>query len=128
MTHSMLIVDDEVHIRQNLFDFFSDETLFDIKSASSGEEALSIIETFQPTVCIVDMRLTGMNGNEFILEAARRLKDCLFIIHTGSTDYQLPEPLFEIGIKDDHIFKKPVNDMTVFLDFIRRKDERSKET
>jgi len=107
-------VDDEVNIQQNLIDFFNDETQFEVRAASSGEQGVEILETFSPTVCIVDMRLPGMDGNDFIIGAAQRLTNCLFIVHTGSMDYSLPKELIRIGVKKEHVLEKPVTDMTAW--------------
>ena len=113
-------MDDEENIQQGLSDFFADETGFKVRVSSSGEQGIDILETFSPTICIVDMRLPGMDGNDFIILAAQRLNNCLFIVHTGSMDYDLPEELIRIGIKKEHVLKKPVTDMTAFLDLIRK--------
>ncbi len=112
-------MDDEVNIQQGLLDFFTDETEFEVKAASSGEQGIKILETFFPTVCIVDMRLPGMNGNDFIIGAAQRLDQCLFIVHTGSMGYDLPKELIRIGVRKEHVLEKPIIDMTVFIDLIQ---------
>ena len=115
-------MDDEVNIQQSLMDFFTDETRFEVRVASSGEQGIEILETFSPTVCIVDMRLPGMDGNDFIILAAQHLDNCLFIVHTGSMDYDLPKKLIRIGLKKEHVLGKPVTDMTAFLDLIQHAD------
>jgi DNA-binding NarL/FixJ family response regulator len=112
-------VDDEISIQRGLFDFFTDETSFEVRVSSSGEQGIDMLKTFSPTICIVDMRLPGMDGNDFITLAAQRVRNCLFIVHTGSLDYDLPEELIRIGIKKEHVLEKPVTDMTVFLDLIQ---------
>ncbi len=122
MNHRILIVDDEVNIQQGLMDFFTDETRFEVRAASSGEQAIDILEIFSPTVCIVDMRLPGMDGNDFIIGADQRLDHCLFIVHTGSMGYNLPKELIRIGVKKEHVLEKPVTDMTAFLDLIQHAD------
>jgi len=122
LNHKILIVDDEVNIQQGLLDFFTDETRFEVRAASSGEQGIKMLDTFSPTVCIVDMRLPGMDGNDFIILAGQHLNNCLFIVHTGSMDYSLPKELIRIGIKKEHVLEKPVTDMTVFLDLIQHAD------
>ncbi len=115
-------MDDEVNIQQGLLDFFTDETEFEVRAASSGEQGIDLLDTFSPTVCIVDMRLPGMDGNDVILGAAPCLDKCLFIVHTGSMDYGLPQELIRIGVKKEHVLEKPVTDMTAFLDLIQHAD------
>lgn len=120
-------MDDEVNIQQSLMDFFTDETRFEVRAASSGEQGIKILETFSPTVCIVDMRLPGMDGNDFIIGAAQHLNNCLFIVHTGSMGYDLPKELIRIGVKKEHVLEKPIIDMTVFLDLIQHADNVQQE-
>jgi two-component system, OmpR family, response regulator len=122
-----LIVDDEINIQRGLFDFFTDETSFEVRVSSSGEQGIDILKTFSPTICIVDMRLPGMDGNDFIILAAQHVNNCLFIVHTGSMDYDLPEALIRIGIKKEQVLEKPVTDMTVFLDLIQNADNVKQE-
>jgi hypothetical protein len=73
------------------------------------------------------MRLPSMNGNDFIRAAAGRLRDCLFIVHTGSMEYELPDDFPALGIGMGQVVAKPVADMSVFLDLIRGRERIRKE-
>jgi len=106
----LLLVDDEERLLQNLHFFFEDEG-FDVLTATSGEEALDLLRREPVQVCMVDMRLPGIDGNEVIRTAfAEHLLD-RFIIHTGSTDYRLPQDLEANGLTNQHVFIKPVSEM-----------------
>ena len=120
MTHRVLIVDDESYIQEGLFDFFADETDFEVRVSDSAEKGLNILKDFHPTVCVVDIRLPGMNGNEFIRKASEVLDGCVYIIHTGSIEYELPEDFEALGITMDNVLGKPVADMALFLTYIDR--------
>lgn len=111
MNTSVLVVDDEDLIRMNLVAFLEDED-FDITCANSGEEALSLLQSNRYDVGIIDMRLPGINGNELILQANMACPEMKFLIHTGSTEYRLPQGLRDLGIDDQHVFHKPMVDMT----------------
>ena len=101
MSTKILIVDDEAELPQIIKDYLGDETDFEIDLVFSGEKGLECINKFQPDICIVDMRLPRMNGNEFILKAHDKLPDCKFVIHTGSIDYFIPPELSQIGMTDE---------------------------
>lgn len=107
---SVLVVDDEELIRMNLVAYLEDEEI-EAVSTHSGENALSILENKEFDVGIIDMRLPGMNGNELIVAAGQRWPNMRFIIHTGSTEYRLPQGLVDLGMEDAHVFLKPMQDM-----------------
>jgi len=105
----LLIVDDEELALMNLSDYFEDEG-FDVFPATSGEAAMRLMGTHNFLVAIVDMRLSGMDGNSFILLAQKIQPDMAFIVHTGSPEYHVPEELRELGISPEYIFQKPIID------------------
>jgi len=107
----ILIIEDEQYLNLIIRDAFEDEN-FKVYSAFSGEEGLLQLEKNSIDVCIVDIRLPGMTGNDFILAAHKLYPLLKFIIHTGSTDYLIPEQLKKTGIKKEHFFLKPVTDLT----------------
>ena len=60
-------------------------------------------------MCIVDNRLPGMRGDEFINRAKMICPVCHFLICTGSLDMQLAPGFQEIGLTKEDIFFKPVD-------------------
>jgi len=120
MNIKILIVDDEKDLSASIRDYITDESPYQIFLSCSAEEGLERLEPLKPDICIVDMRLPGMNGNDFIINANLRLPQCKFIIHTGSMDYQLPDQLVRIGITKDFLLSKPVPDMAIFIKKIQQ--------
>jgi DNA-binding NtrC family response regulator len=119
MEPSVLIVDDEKSICENLAAFLEDEGLR-VHIAYSGEDALRLVaEGLEIRVCIMDLRLPGIDGNQAALSLHRVAPDIRFLIHTGSTDYAPPAELVSIGITPAHLFSKPVADMTQLVQAIR---------
>ncbi len=121
----ILILDDEEMVRENLQAFLEDEG-FTILTAASGEEALTALQDNRPDACIVDMRLPGMSGNDFILKAHAVRPDLRFLIHTGSTNYKLPSGLVDIGMTRDMVFIKPLRDMYILVEAISALLDREK--
>lgn len=117
---TVLVVDDEVQLQENLVAYLEDEG-FAVVNAGDGEEALGILKNRNFDISIVDMRLPGMDGNTFIVSAHKARPDMLFIIHTGSMNYALPQQLKEIGLTDKDIFLKPVIDMSNLVHAMRTK-------
>lgn len=105
---SVLILDDESAIKENL-NLFLEANGFHSSAYNCAESALEAIKagnTFD--IGIIDIRLPGINGEDFIMESIKLLPDMKFIIHTGSIDFELKQTLTTLGITEADIFKKPV--------------------
>jgi len=111
MSPRVLVVDDEPFIVTGLRTFLEDEGM-QVESAASGEEALDVIRNDSGIdVCIMDMRLPGMNGDTTIRSLHEICPDLRFIIHTGTADYSIPDDLRAMGIGERQLFAKPLLDM-----------------
>ncbi len=113
-TLKILVLDDEASIRQSIAAYLEDEG-FEIYQAASGEEAMAIIETQEVDAAIIDIRLPGMDGNDFMLQSHGLQPKIRFIVHTGSADYILPEDVKKIGVTSKNVFIKPVKDLGLLI-------------
>lgn len=118
MKTTILVVDDEAAMRENLTAYLEDEGM-DVTALESGERAVEDLESGKVyDVCIMDMRLPAMDGNTTIMKLHDIYPKLRFLVHTGSTLYSLPMELRNIGISDEHIFMKPLGDMKVLVEAI----------
>ncbi len=62
-TPNLLIVDDELHVRESLGHWFSEDG-YEVSTASSGKEALAILGRQHFDVVITDIKMPGMDGIE----------------------------------------------------------------
>lgn len=113
----ILIIEDEDFLRSSLADYLEDHG-HTVLTSPNAEDGLRQLEKGLVRICIVDMRLPDMNGNEFILRAHRLDSTLRFIIFTGSVEYNLPDSLAAIGLTTSDILFKPLTDMGVLLDKI----------
>ncbi|HYU47519.1 MAG TPA: response regulator transcription factor [Terriglobales bacterium] len=71
MTHTILIVDDNLFIRRGLRELFQREEDFDVcGDAENGREAVEKAQALHPDLILLDLSMPVMNG----LDAARVLK------------------------------------------------------
>lgn len=112
----VLIVDDEAQIRSSFVAYCEDYDEFEILVAASAEEGLSILERDGADLCIVDMRLPGMHGGDFIRAASGRCRR--FLIHTGSVDTELSAELESLGMNSRDVLLKPCS-MSRMIERIR---------
>ncbi len=116
----VLVVDDECCIADNLQAFLEDEGM-QVESAGSAEEALVRVRAgARFDVCIMDMRLPGMDGNAAIRALHGLCPALKFIIHTGSAGYDIPADLRVLGIGDTPLFPKPLADMGPLAQAVRQ--------
>ena len=114
----LLVLDDEAAIGRQLAAFLEDYDEFMVRVAASAEEALEELATAPADLCLVDMRLPGMGGEDFILQAAARGQCPRFIVHTGSVDFVLPQALLDLGLTYADVFLKPA-DLPTLLEHMR---------
>jgi DNA-binding NtrC family response regulator len=114
----VLIVDDEEKLRHSLLTFFEDEA-FEVTGVASGEAALELLASQTVDAAIVDMRLPGMNGNEWIRRASQLYPHMHFLVYTGSVNYVVPKSLRTV-LGNSQVFLKPAKDMSVLAEGVRR--------
>lgn len=114
---SVLLVDDDELIRECITAYLEDEG-FIVHSSGSAEKALELICAYCPAVCISDMRLPGMNGEEFIVRAHALSPATGFLLHTGMM-YTLSDELRSIGMNADDVLLKPIHDLTKLVKKIK---------
>lgn len=116
----VLVLDDEPNIRESLAEYLMDCGFFTL-TAESAEKALELPLLDEIAVAVVDIRLGGMDGLEFIKRLHALRPGVRYLIHTGSTDFQLDQELRDIGLTELDVLFKPVLDMSVFETEIRNK-------
>ncbi len=115
----ILVIDDEASIRESLCAFLEDHGYL-VKAVESAEDALALLQHERFDLAIVDMRLPGESGDVFIVKAARLMKELRFLIHTGSVEFHLTDALKQQGITAEHVYLKPLNDLTVLVEGVEK--------
>jgi two-component system OmpR family response regulator len=102
MARTVLIVDDDPHIRQ-LLAFALEKAGFATREAADGEAAMADIETAAPDLVVLDINMPRMDG----LEVCRRIRaqGGLPILFLSSRDEEIDRVLgIELGA-DDYVVK-----------------------
>ena len=119
MSVRVLLVDDEPLVGLYLQAYLEDEGM-QTRYVNSAERALEVVgagERFD--VCVMDLRLPGMDGNTAMRALAELEPSLRFMVHTGSAHYSVPDDLRAIGLCEDDLFVKPVEDMSVLANRAR---------
>ena len=106
----LLVLDDEAFVRDSFVDYFED-CLWKVKFAENENDALEIVRNNEIDCAIVDIRMGGIGGDQFIREANKIQPSISFAICTGSPEYEMPKDLVAMENVSNHIFSKPVSDL-----------------
>ncbi|MFC2005126.1 response regulator transcription factor [Chloroflexota bacterium] len=102
---SILVVDDEVYIRQLLKQVLENEG-FAVTVAVDGNSALALLVKTDPDLVLLDIRMPGPDGYE-VLERIRKISNVPVLMLTGLIEETSLVHSFALGA-DDYI-RKPVH-------------------
>ena len=114
----ILIVDDDLAISESLKDFLI-EIDYDVYTAASANEAITLVDKIKPHVILTDLSLPDIYGEKLIEDIAGKYPEIKFIIHTGKFDYSPSDRLKELGISKINILPKPIKDMFELVNTIQ---------
>jgi DNA-binding NtrC family response regulator len=78
----ILVVDDELFVRELLLEFLSAQG-YEVSLADSGEKAVELTQTQPADVVLVDLKMPGIDGIETLKQIKKIAPDVLAIIMTG---------------------------------------------
>lgn len=118
MAKNILIVDDQHEVRRVLRSGLESLGLkYKVMDTPSAEEAMLILFRQKVDLLVLDFRLPGITGLEFMEKVRRRNPDVKVIMITGVQDRQIKRQLAEAGASA--FFFKPVN-MNEFLEAVEK--------
>jgi len=111
MANTILVVDDEVSVRDLFRDTFSSAG-YNVRAAEGAEAALAILKEEDIKVIFLDLKLFGMNGIELCKHIRKNNPLAILFAMTGWSALYEIEECREAGFDD--FFTKPANtDMLV---------------
>lgn len=98
----VLIVDDEMLVRTNLKMMLDwEKNGFTIYGeASSGVEALKLIEKLQPDIILSDVKMPGMDGLQLSMEVNQKYRKIKMIMLSNYDDFDLVKGTLQNGALD----------------------------
>lgn len=95
----ILIVDDEENIRITMSRYLTSRN-YDVKSVSSGPEAIAVMSTLAPELLITDLRMDGMSGLELIERVRKDHPDVTIVIMTAYASVESAVQAMKYGAYD----------------------------
>lgn len=93
----LMIVDDEIDVREYLKNFFRRRKI-DVITAESGEEALELIGKDSPDLMLLDVRMSGINGIETLKKIRESGSQVKVIMVTGVEDEATLKLLSDLNV------------------------------
>jgi signal transduction histidine kinase len=84
--HTLLVVDDEVDVLESLRHLF--HRTYRVLTASSGDQALELLQHNDVHLILSDQRMPGMSGDVFLSHARKVRPDAIRMLFTGYADIQ----------------------------------------
>jgi len=82
VSERILVVDDELFVRELLLEFLSSEG-YEVSLADSGEKAVILMQSKPADVVLVDLKMPGIDGIETLRQIKKTAPDALAIVMTG---------------------------------------------
>lgn len=103
----LLIVDDEQKLVSILKGFLETKG-FDVRTASSGAEAMQLVEQHQPHLMLLDLNLEGsaVSGLDVLTKAKARFPNMVVFVVSGYTEEEKKEQALKQGA--DRYLEKPL--------------------
>ncbi len=118
VTLRVLIVDDEASVRKVMAAVLA-QLGFICETASSGEEALRILETHRVDAVISDLQMPGISGMELLAKVRQNHPQMIFLVVTGVDDIRVGIQAMRQGA-DDYLVKPLQVDANIVLASLTR--------
>jgi len=119
-SNRILVVDDEVAIIEELYDYLTEEG-YEVRTALDGTTGLQLLKEFRPNVIVTDLKLPDISGLEILSTARESYPDVKVIVCTGYVDQDLIDDAERLG--RDAFIQKPFD-----LEFIRSEIDKLLES
>ena len=95
----VLVVDDELEVRQVLLEFLSSRG-YDVTTASGGAEAVAMVEAVKPDLVLLDVAMPDMDGVETLKRIVAIEPALAVIMVTANADIGVTSKLLALGAVD----------------------------
>lgn len=101
----LLIVDDEIVVQRSCVDIFTEkrsryDIKYDVKTVSSADEALRLLETETFDIVLTDLKMPGLPGIELIVKIKNKHPETAIIVITGFSTVHTAVEAMKLGATD----------------------------
>ncbi len=118
---AILVVDDEESLREVLYEVLSEDG-YQVATAASAEEALTLFAQNHYALIITDIRMPGLSGIDLLKQVKEKNQDTQIIIMTSHASLDTALTALRAGAYDYLI--KPFEDLELISALVRRATEK----
>jgi DNA-binding NtrC family response regulator len=114
-TDRILVVDDELFVRELLLEFLSSQG-YEVSLAESGEKAVQLMQSQPAKVALVDLKMPGMDGIQTLKQITKVVPHILTIIMTGYPTVESSIEALRYGAHDYVVKPFKLNDIKASIE------------
>ena len=111
MSYKILIADDEPEIR-SLLRLYLENEKYEIIEAEDGQQALELLRSQQPALCILDIMMPKLDGYHVLQELRKESNIPVLILSAKDAD---SEKILGLNLGADDYIAKPFNPLEVVV-------------
>jgi DNA-binding response OmpR family regulator len=122
--HAIIIIDDELLIRDLLYDFFAEKG-WQVTVSDSGANAVEMLKNQPYDIALVDLKMPEMDGLSFIRKIKNLGNSMPVIVMTAFPSFETAVEALRLKVED--YITKPFNINKLYKTVVGLLDERKKE-
>jgi DNA-binding NtrC family response regulator len=127
VSERILVVDDELFVRELLLEFLSSQG-YEVWLADSGEKAVRLIESEPAEVALLDLKMPGIDGIETLRQIRRIAPDTVAIVMTGYPTIESSIEALRCGAYDYVVKPFKLNDLKSSIEKALREHKLKDQT
>jgi DNA-binding NarL/FixJ family response regulator len=104
-----VVADDHPPVLESVSRYLDTQGFRVVGRASTGDEALALIESQRPGVAVLDLRMPGLAGAAVIRRAARTTPQCACLVYSGYGDAALLDEVLDAGARGYVLKEAPLD-------------------
>jgi len=94
-----VVADDHPSVLESVSRYLDTEGFRVVGRASTGDDALALIEAQRPGLAVLDLRMPGLPGASVIRRAARTASQCRCLVYSGFGDAAVLNEMLDAGAR-----------------------------
>ena len=104
-----VVADDHPPVLESVSRYLDSQGFRVVGRASTGDEAVALIESQRPGVAVLDLRMPGLAGAAVIRRVARTTPQCACLVYSGDGDAAMLDEVLDAGARGYVLKEAPLD-------------------